>query len=83
MPDYQALLADASRLPVDDRIQLIEALWATVPAESLPPLSEEWRAEIRRRSEEYDSGSVQTVPWEQIRADAMRRVGIVNPDASR
>jgi putative addiction module component (TIGR02574 family) len=76
MPDFQTVLADATGLSVDDRIQLIEALWDTVPAEALPPLSDEWLAEIRRRSAEYDSGLVSTVPWEQIRANALRRVGL-------
>ena len=61
MPNYDTVLAEASRLPVVDRIQLIEALWDTVPAGALPPLSDEWIAEIQRRSAEYDSGSVQAV----------------------
>ncbi len=83
MASYETLLADASSLPVADRIQLIEALWDTLPADSLPPLTDEWVAEIERRSAEYDSGSVQTVPWEQIRAEALRRVGATGADASR
>ena len=82
MLSYESLLADASRLPVVDRIQLIEALWDTVPADSLPPLTDEWQEEIRRRSAEYESGSVQTVPWEQIRADALRRVGAMESNAA-
>jgi len=81
MSSYETLLADASRLPVPDRIQLIEALWDTLPADHLTPLSDEWIAEIQRRSAEYDSGSVRTVPWEQIRADALRRAGV--PHAPR
>ena len=80
MPDYDAVLADARRLPLVDRVQLIEALWDTLPADSFPPLTDEWIAEIQRRSAEYDSGSVQTVPWEQIRADALRRAGLTVPD---
>jgi len=83
MLDYETVLAEASRLPVVDRVQLIEALWETLPPDSLPPLSDEWVAEIQRRSAEYDSGSVQTVPWEQIRADALRRAGLTVPDDSR
>jgi putative addiction module component (TIGR02574 family) len=82
MLDYETLLADASRLPLADRIQLILALWDTVPPDSLPPLSDEWLAEINRRSAEYDSGAVQTVPWEQIRADALRRVGAAESNAT-
>jgi putative addiction module component (TIGR02574 family) len=74
MSDYDTLLSDASQLPLDVRIQLIEALWDTVLDDALPPLSDEWLAEINRRSAEYDAGSVQPIPWEQIRADAMRRL---------
>jgi putative addiction module component (TIGR02574 family) len=73
MSDYDTLLSDASQLPLDVRIQLIEALWDTVPEDALPPLSDEWLAEINRRSAEYDSGSAQPIPWEQIRADALLR----------
>jgi putative addiction module component (TIGR02574 family) len=76
MSDYETLLSDASRLPVGERLQLIEALWDTVPEEALPPLSDEWLAEIGRRSAEYDAGKVQPIPWEQVRAEALRRAGL-------
>ncbi len=82
MLSYESLLADASRLPVADRILLAEALWETVPAESLPRLTDEWLEEVKRRSAEYDSGAAETIPWEQIRADALRRVGVVEPNAT-
>ncbi len=81
MLTYETLLADAAQLPVADRIQLIDAIWETLPDDSMPPLSEEWIAEIRRRSAEFDSGSIQTIPWEQVKAEALRRVGVL-PDAS-
>ena len=81
MLTYETLLADAAQLPVADRIQLIDAIWETLPDDSMPPLSEEWIAEIRRRSAEFDSGSVKTIPWEQVKAEALRRVGVL-PDAS-
>jgi len=74
MADYDSLLSDASQLPLDARIQLIEALWDTVPEDAMPPLSEEWVAEINRRSDEYDAGNVQTIPWEQIRTEAIGRL---------
>ena len=74
MTDYDSLLSDASQLPLDARIQLIEALWDTMPENVAPALSEEWVAEINRRSDEYDAGIVQTIPWEQIRAEALNRL---------
>lgn len=74
MLNYETLLADASQLPVADRIQLIEALWETVPQESLPPLSDEWMAEILNRTREFDSGTVATVSWEEVRREALARI---------
>jgi putative addiction module component (TIGR02574 family) len=74
MADYDSLLSDASQLPLDARIQLIEALWDTVPEDAVPALSEEWLAEINRRCDEYDAGNVQTIPWEEIRSEALNRL---------
>jgi putative addiction module component (TIGR02574 family) len=76
MSDYEALLAEATQLPLGARIQLIEALWDTVPADALPPLSDEWLAEIERRTAEYDAGNEQAIPWEQVRRDARLRAGM-------
>jgi len=72
---FDAVLTDASRLPVSERIQLIEAIWNTVPPGSLPPLTEDWLAEIRRRSADFDAGLSETISWERIKADALRRAG--------
>lgn len=82
MPTYEALLVDATQLPVADRILLIDAIWDTLPADALPPLSNEWTLEIQKRSAEYDSGAAQTVPWDQVKAEALRRLGPTVPDAS-
>jgi putative addiction module component (TIGR02574 family) len=75
MLDYQSVLTAATELSIVEKVQLIEALWDTVPEADLPPLSDEWLAEIRRRSEEYDTGQVTTIPWEIVRAEALRRIG--------
>jgi len=32
-----------------------------------------WRVEIERRMAELDSGTVQTIPWEELRARLYRR----------
>ena len=74
MSNYDSLFADASQLPINARIRLIEALWDTLPENAMPPISDEWIAEIQRRSAEFDAGSVQAIPWEQIRAEAVQRL---------
>jgi putative addiction module component (TIGR02574 family) len=79
MTTYQSILAQASELPVEERIKLIDALYETVPQ---PPLDEEWLAEIERRSAEYDAGQVKGIPWEEVRANAFRRAGLTVPNPS-
>ena len=74
MTKYEAVLADASQLPVADRIDLIEALWDTVSEETMPPRSDEWLAEIERRSADYVPGVTPTYSWEEIRAEAKQRL---------
>lgn len=74
MTKYESLLADATQLPIADRIELIEALWESVPGGSRPALSEEWLAEINRRSSDYDSGKVETVSSDTIKAEALLRL---------
>ncbi len=56
MPTYETLLTEATRLPVANRFELIDAIWDTLPADALPPLSDEWTAEIHRRSAESGCG---------------------------
>jgi putative addiction module component (TIGR02574 family) len=75
MPTYDDVLAHAVQLPIPDRIQLLEAIADTIPDDPLPPLSEEWLAEIKRRSAEFDSGAAKGIPWEGIRQESIQRFG--------
>jgi putative addiction module component (TIGR02574 family) len=76
MLDVQSILTVAQQLSVAERLELIDALWESVPPSAFPPLSDEWRAEIERRSAEINAGKVATIPWEQVRDEAFRRNGI-------
>lgn len=76
MSDIQSILLSAQQLSVGERLALIDALWETVPSTALPPLSDEWRTEIQRRTAELDAGTIATIPWEQVRDEAFRRNGI-------
>ena len=60
------------RIVLDTNV-LVSALISPgrLPDDAVPPLSDEWLAEIQRRSAEYDAGSVQPIPWEQVRADSL------------
>jgi putative addiction module component (TIGR02574 family) len=48
---------------------LIEAL----DADTDDGVEEAWRVEIERRVAELDSGSVELIPWEEVRARLDRR----------
>jgi putative addiction module component (TIGR02574 family) len=78
MPDFHAVLTDASQLSVDDRLRLIEALASSVPDDQPPPLSEDWKKEVRRRSEEIDAGTVATEEWSTIWDRLFAKHGIGN-----
>ena len=80
MPEYESVLAAASRLPASDRLRLIDDLAASVPDDQPPALSEEWLAEIEHRSAELDSGAVIPEPWSDIRQRVFRRHGIADAD---
>lgn len=66
----EQLLSAVEALSADDRIELIEALIAGLKADGLPDLSPEQLNEITRRSAEIDAGTVQPIPWSQVRDEA-------------
>lgn len=76
MTEYQEILAHASRLPVHERLQLIDDLAATVPDDHPPHLSREWLEEVNRRSDEIDSGAVATEDWSFIRDRLFAKHGV-------
>ncbi len=47
--------------------------WVSTEAESEEGVEDAWRAEIERRMAELDSGTVKTIPWEELRARLFRR----------
>lgn len=82
MSDLDRVLSQAMTLSAEERALLIDAIWATIPEDQLPPLEKEWMAEIRRRYANYQSGKEKSIPWEQARAMALERAGLKVPDAS-
>jgi putative addiction module component (TIGR02574 family) len=71
---YEAVLSAANQLPPADQLRLIDALWDRVPPEAEAPFSEEWLAEIDRRMDEFERHPEKTVPWSQVRDEAMTRL---------
>lgn len=61
------------RLDAEERATLIRLLIEAFDAEAQEGVEEAWRVEIERRMAELDSGAVETIPWEQLRARPYRR----------
>ena len=61
------------RLGPAERATLIRLLIDTLDAESDEGAEDAWRAEVERRIAELDSGAVEAVPWEELRARLYQR----------
>ena len=69
------LLDAALALPDENRLELAEALLASLHPADQPSFDESWRAVIRRRSAELRSGQVVGVPWEEVKRRAQEQDG--------
>lgn len=64
------------RLSIDERIALVQQIWDSIAAEAdRAPLTEEQRRELERRADDDDANPDDTVPWEQVKAEALARWG--------
>lgn len=64
---------EAMRLDPKERATLMRLLVDNLDAESEEGAEAAWQAEIERRIAELDSGQVQAVPWEELRARLYQR----------
>lgn len=67
------LFKQASILSEEERATLAGLLIESLESEVDPDVEEAWRVEIERRVAELDSGTAQTVPWEVVKAELLRR----------
>jgi putative addiction module component (TIGR02574 family) len=68
------LFKQASILSEEERATLAGLLIESLESEIDPDVEEAWRVEIERRVAELDSGTVETVPWEIVKAKLLRRI---------
>ncbi len=71
----EEVLTAALALPDDDRLELVEALIASLQPADRPPFDESWREVIRRRSAELRSGAVTPIPWDEVKRQARGKAG--------
>lgn len=73
--DPKQLLAEALRLPVEQRAALAGELIQSLDSEVDEDAEAAWSAEIRRRLGRLDSGLARTVPWSEARRRILAAAG--------
>jgi putative addiction module component (TIGR02574 family) len=64
---------ELSRLTDAERIDLLEAVWASLDNKDDVESPAWHEAELRLREEEIASGKAKFVPWEEAKAEILRR----------
>jgi putative addiction module component (TIGR02574 family) len=63
------------RLPVEERLALVEEIWDSIAADSgAVPLTEAQRIELEKRIAEDDANPDEITPWEQVKASTLSRI---------
>ncbi len=68
------LLEEASQLPESDRAELAGRLLESLQGQPEEGVEAAWAEEVERRVRQIDSGEVQTIPWEEVRAKLYARL---------
>jgi len=68
------LFREASQLAERERAELAALLLESLEGEPDEDVEAAWAEEIERRVRQIDSGEVETIPWEQVRAELYARL---------
>ncbi|MGH8556565.1 MAG: addiction module protein [Methylococcales bacterium] len=70
------LLNQARQLSLDEQIELLEALWDSIVEHGgTPTLTEAQKLELDLRIAEYEANPDDVVPWTEVKASALARIG--------
>jgi putative addiction module component (TIGR02574 family) len=70
------LYAETRQLPREQAAELIDLLLADAFSQPDPAIDEAWGREIDRRLAELESGTVNSIPAEEVMAKARKLVGL-------
>jgi putative addiction module component (TIGR02574 family) len=76
MAGHEKSLDDLRKLPVDDRIRLVEQLWDSIAEDAVDadlPIEKEIVAELERRLAEHHRDPAAALPWDRVR-ERIRRL---------
>lgn len=63
-----------SRLKPEDRVELADMLYASVPDSYQEEVDQAWEMEIDRRLDEYEAGKAKTMSSEEVHASVRRKL---------
>lgn len=72
--DMTELLREAAELPETERAELAGRLLETLHGEPEEGVEAAWSEEVERRIRQLDSGEIETIPWEDVRARLYTRL---------
>jgi putative addiction module component (TIGR02574 family) len=67
--DVRKLIREAAELPESDRAMLAGAMLESLEPRPTPEVKAAWSREIERRVREIDTGGVELLDWDEIRAE--------------
>lgn len=67
MRHFDAILAEALRLSPADRADLAAQLLVSLDGPVEPGVQAAWATEVERRVREIDGGTVECIPWDEVR----------------
>jgi putative addiction module component (TIGR02574 family) len=69
------ILQSARELPPQDQLELAMELWNAIDSDAADlPLTDDLRAELDRRLEEFERSPGDARPWEEVRADILQHL---------
>ena len=72
--DIAATLNEITALSVEERIQLVQAIWDSIAAEqTYPDLTEAQKQAIDQRIEDTDTDPENVTTWDEVRASIKRQ----------
>ena len=72
--DITATLKEITALSIEDRIDLVQAIWDSIAAEqAYPDLTEAQQQEIDRRIADHEANPDNVLTWEEIKASLRKR----------
>jgi len=70
------LLEQARRLSVDERLELVEALWDDIAERNeVPQPTDAQKEELDRRLTDHEANPDDVVAWSEVKASALARIG--------